>query len=72
MLKDFPLRSIQLLKKICNGAIDAIKCAQTLKNEGKTSEDVCLLFDEMYHQNCEEYFGDDLKGCELIELAVIG
>ena len=61
--KDFPLPSIPLLKKICSGAIDAVKCAQTLKNEGKISEDVCLLFDEMYLQKCEEYFGGDLIGC---------
>ena len=43
--KDFPLPSISLWKKVCSGAIDAEKCAQTLKNEGKISEDVCLLFD---------------------------
>ena len=42
--KDFPLPSIPLWKKVCSGAIDAAKCAQTLKNEGKISEDVCLLF----------------------------
>ena len=36
---------------------------RTLKNEGKISEDVCLLFDEMYLQKCEEYFGGDLEGC---------
>ena len=34
-----------------------------MKNEGKISEDVCLLFDEMYLQKCEEYFGGDLIGC---------
>ena len=60
--KDFPLPSIPLLKKVYSGAIDAVKCAQTLKNERKISEDVCLLFDEMYRQKCEEYFGGDLIG----------
>lgn len=50
LLKDFPLPSLALLKKICSGTIDAVKCAQTLKNEGKISEDVCLLFDEMYRK----------------------
>ena len=58
--KDFPLLSIRLLKKICSGAIDAVKCAQTLKNEGKISEDVCLLFNEIYLQKCQEYSGGDL------------
>ena len=55
--KDFPLPSTPLLKKICSGAVDAVKCAQTLKNEGKICEDVWLLFNEMYLQKCEEYFG---------------
>ena len=63
MQKDFPLPSILLLKKICSGAIDAVKCSQILKNEGKIYEDVCVLFDEMYLQKCEEYFGGDLIGC---------
>ena len=60
--KDFPLPSIPLLKKICRGAIDAVKCAQISKNEGKISEDFWLLFDEMYLEKCEEYFGGDLIG----------
>ena len=36
--KDFPLPLIPLLKKICSGTIDAVKCAQILKNEEKISE----------------------------------
>ena len=63
MQTDFLLPSISLLKKICSGAIDAVKCAQTLKNKWKISEDVCLLFNGMYLQKCEEYFGGDLIGC---------
>ena len=63
MQKDFPLLSIRLLKKICSGAIDAVKCAQTLKSEGKISEDVCLLFNEIYLQKCQEYSGGDLIRC---------
>ena len=58
--KDFPLLSIRLLKKLRSGAIDAVKCAQTLKNEGKISEDVCLLFNEIYLHKCQEYSGGDL------------
>ena len=59
--KDFPLPSIPLLKRICSGAIDAVKCAETLKNEGKISEEVCLLLNEIYLQKCEKYFGGELK-----------
>ena len=41
-----------------------IKCAQTLRNEGKISNDVCLMFNEMYLQKCEEYFAVDLVSCD--------
>ena len=60
--KDFSLPSIPLLKRICSGAIEAVKCAETLKNEGKISEEVCLLLDEIYLQKCEKYFSGELKG----------
>ena len=45
--KDFLLLSIPLLKKICSGAIDAVNCDQTLKNERKIFGNVCLLFNEI-------------------------
>ena len=37
---------------------------QALKKDGKISEDICLLFDEMYLQKCEEYFGGELIGSD--------
>ena len=40
--------SLSLLQKISSGTIDAVKCANALRTEGKISEDVCLIFDEMY------------------------
>ena len=60
LLKHFPLPLLSLLHKISSGAIYAVKCAQTLINEGKISSDVCLIFDEMYLQKYEEYFAGDL------------
>ena len=54
--------SLSLLRMINSGTIDAVKCAQTLKNGGKTSN-VCLMFHKMYLQKCEEYFAGDLMGC---------
>ena len=38
--------------------------SQTQRNEGKFFNDVCLIFDEMYLQICEEYFASDLVGCK--------
>ena len=58
--RKIPLTIFVFIKKIGKGKIDAIKYAQALKKDGKISEDVCLLFDEMYLQKCEEYFGGEL------------
>ena len=64
LFEDFPLPFLSLLSKISKGKIDAIKYAQILKKNGKISEDICLLFDEMYLQKCEEYFGGELIGSD--------
>ena len=44
------------------GDIDATKSSKLLKDEAKISSDVCLIFDEMYLQMCEEYTGGQLNG----------
>ena len=33
-----------------------------MKKDGKISKDIYLLFDKMYLQICEEYFGGELIG----------
>ena len=58
-----PLPSLSLLHKVSSSTIDAVKCAQTLRNQGKISSDVRLMFDERYLQKCEEYFAGDLVDC---------
>ena len=63
LLELFPLPLLSVLHKIGSVTIDAVKCAQTLRNEGKFYNDVCLIFDEMYLQIWEEYFASDLVGC---------
>ena len=60
LLEDFLLPSLSLLSN--KRKIRAIKCAQALKKDGKIFEDICLLFDKMYLQKCEEYFGGKLIG----------
>ena len=35
---------------------------QALEKDGKISEDICLLFNEMYLQKCEEYLGGEQIG----------
>ena len=44
--------------------MDAVKCANALRIEGKTSEDVCMIFDEMYLQKSQEYFWREMIGCD--------
>ena len=60
LLENFPLPSLSLLHKISSGTIQAVKCAEALRNEGKLSRDVRLMFDEMYLEKCKEYFAGDL------------
>ena len=55
---------MSLLSKFSKRKTDAIKYAQALKRDGKISEDICLSFDEMYLQKCEEYFGGELIGSD--------
>ena len=55
---------MSLLSKISKGKIDATKYAQGLKNDDKVYKDICLLFDEMYLQKCEEYFGGEQIGSD--------
>ena len=64
LLEDFPLPSLSLLSKFIKRKIDAIKHAQILKKNGKISDDICLLFYEMYLQKCEEYFGGEMIGSD--------
>ena len=44
--------------------MDVVKCANALRIEGKISEDVCMIFDEMYLQKSQEYFGGEMIGCD--------
>ena len=63
LLQHFPLPSLSFLHKISSGTIDIVKCAQTLRKEGKISDEACLMFGQTYLQKCEEYFAGDLVGC---------
>ena len=62
LLEYFLLPSLSLLHKISLGTINAVKCAQTLRNDGTTSNNVYLMFDKMYLQKYEEYFGKYFGG----------
>ena len=54
-MKQFPFPSLFLLKKISEGKLDAVKCAKFLKAPGVISENIVLMFDELYLQKCEQF-----------------
>ena len=60
LIKLFPFPPLSLLKKIIGGQLDVMKCTRSLKSPGVISEDVILMFDEMYLQKCEEYSGGEI------------
>ena len=55
LLDKFPLPSISLLNNIKEGNIDALKAARLLLENGSTSKDLVVLFDEMYLQKRVQY-----------------
>ena len=38
--------------------------ALSLRIEGNISEDVCMIFDEMYLQKSQQYFGGEMIDCD--------
>ena len=62
LMKEFTFPSLSLMKKITEGQLDAVKCPKSLKSQGMISEDILLMFDEMYLQKCEEYCGGEIIG----------
>ena len=47
-MKEFPFPSLSLLKKSTEGQLDVVKCLKSLKPQGVISEDIVLMFDEIY------------------------
>ena len=60
LMKEFPFLFLSLQKKITEGQLDAVKCVKSLKSQGVISEDVVLMFGEIYLQKCEEYCGGEI------------
>ena len=64
LMEEFKLPSVSLLRRITAGKIDALKTAKVLRDNGNISEDVILMFDEMFLQKCAEYSGGETVGAE--------
>ena len=59
---EFNMPSVSLLKKLTHGSLDTVKAAKLLQQSGSISQDVILMFDEMYLQKSQEYVGGELCG----------
>ena len=64
LMEEFKLPSVSLLRRITAGKLDALKTAKVLRENGNISEDVILMFDEMFLQKCEEYSGGESVGAD--------
>ena len=64
MMEEFKLPSLALLQKLTAGKIDTMKTAKLLKETRSISEDVILMFDEMFLEKCEEYAGGETYGAD--------
>jgi len=62
LLEEFKLPSLSFLSKLTRGSIDAVEAAKVMRENKIISDDVILIFDEIYLQKCEEYFGGDTYG----------
>ena len=62
LLKELPLPSVSLLRKLSQGGLDSMKACKTLYEQGHISKDVNLLIDEMYLQKEVQYDGDRVVG----------
>ena len=64
LLQQFPLPSLNLLKKLTEGGIEPLKAAKVLLEQGKMSTDVAFLLDEVYLQKDSQYQDGKLAGAD--------
>ena len=53
------MHSLSLLHKTASTNVGTAAVTTALKQQGRISEDVILILDEIYHQKSAEYFGGD-------------
>ena len=63
--RTFPLPSISLLNKLQEGGVDALIAVKILREKGEISDDVILMADKMYLQNCTQFHGGEYIGADV-------
>ena len=61
MQKEFKLPSLSVISKLKSGGIEALIA---IKNNGSIFEDIIILFDEIYLQQCDQYSGRKAAGSD--------
>ena len=64
LLEKFPMPSLSLLNKIQSGGVDAVKSIKHLLDIGEISQDIVLMFDEMYLQKSTQFHGGRYDGAD--------
>ena len=64
MQKEYNLPSLSFIAKLKLGGIDNIKALAALKAANSISEDVVILYDEMYLEQCDQYSGGKVEGLD--------
>ena len=64
LLKQFPLPSLSLLKKLTEGGIEPLKAAKVLLEQGKIGNHVVLLLGEVCLQKDSQYQDGKLVGAD--------
>ena len=64
MQKEYNLPSFSVLAKLKSVGIDNIKALAALKAANSISEDVVILYDEMYGEQCDQYSGGKVEGSD--------
>ena len=62
VLKELPLPSLSVLKKLTSGEVESLKVAKLLLEKQMVSTDCVLIINEMYLQKSVQYHSGDFVG----------
>ena len=60
--EEYRLPSYSFLANLKSAGIDSVKALKMMKDKNAISDDVIVMYDEMYLQQCEEYAAGKVEG----------